>query len=231
MKRRWTGRILKAAVIGAAAVLLLVFGTDQYVKGSVKKQILTEALDSWNEAADAGCILVLGAGVWGDKPSPMLRDRLDKAVEAYKALSADGRHTAPKIVMSGDHGQKEYDEVNIMKDYAVKAGVPSSDVFMDHAGFSTYDSMYRLRHIFGAESAIVISQRYHLYRALYIGKALDMKVYGLPAADVTYRGAMQRELREILARDKDVLKCLTRPEASVMGEPVSLDGSGDVTND
>ena len=116
---------------------------------------------------NADCILVLGCGVRPDKtPSLMLADRLDKAIELYKSGACG------KILMSGDHGGEYYDEVNVMKDYAVAAGVPSQDVFMDHAGFSTYDSMYRAGDVFQVEKAIVVSQRYHVYRAVYIGERL-----------------------------------------------------------
>ena len=77
--------------------------------------------------------------------------------------------------MSGDHGQIEYDEVNTMKQVAIDAGVPSNDIFMDHAGFSTYESIYRAKEIFEADKLIIVSQEYHLYRALYIAKQLGIE--------------------------------------------------------
>mgnify|MGYP000152299077 FL=1 len=72
--------------------------------------------------------------------------------------------------MSGDHGRENYDEVNTMKNYAINDGIPSEDIFMDHAGFETYDSMYRAKKIFGAKKVVIVSQKYHLYRSLYIAK-------------------------------------------------------------
>lgn len=92
--------------------------------------------------------------------------------------------------MSGDHGRKDYDEVQVMKDYAIDKGIPSSDIFMDQAGFSTYESMYRAKAVFQVKNMIVVSQKYHLYRALYSGKGLGMKVTGVPAKETRYAGQM-----------------------------------------
>ena len=118
----------------------------------------------------ADCILVLGAGVReGGRPSLMLSDRLNTSISLYEADVCD------RMLMSGDHGRIEYDEVNVMKDIAVEAGIPSEHIFMDHAGFSTYDSLYRARHIFQAKRVIIVTQQYHLYRALYIARSLGIE--------------------------------------------------------
>ena len=133
--------------------------------------------------------------------------------------------------MSGDHGEESYDEVNTMKEYAIEAGIPSEDIFMDHAGFSTYDSIVRAKEIFGAEKIIIVTQKYHLYRALYIANSFDLEAYGIEAVPNDYNGAMSRELREILARDKDFIKCLFKPEPTYLGEEIPVSGNGDITND
>lgn len=168
--------------------IVFTFGIDGYVKFSTKNQIITvsESL----ELADVDCILILGAGIWDDKPSPMLKDRLDKGIELYK------KGVASKIIMSGDHGRVDYDEVNIMKDYAIEKGVPPEDIFMDHAGFSTYDSVYRVRDIFQAKKVVIVTQKFHLYRALYISNALGIEAYGIMAEPNKYSGQFYRELRE-----------------------------------
>jgi len=171
------------------------------------------------------CIIVLGAGVWGNEPSPLLRDRLDRGIELYFSGAA------PKIIMSGDHGHENYDEVNIMKKYAITKGVPSTDIFMDHAGFSTYDSIYRAQAIFQAQKIIVISQKYHLYRALYIANSLGVEAYGVAAISNNYSGNTYREMREVLARNKDFVKCIFKPEPTYLGETISLNDDGDITND
>jgi vancomycin permeability regulator SanA len=197
---------------------------DALVKGTTSDQILSP-----QEAAqlqDVDCILVLGCGVHDDgSPSDMLHDRLRRGVELYE-LGA-----APKLLMSGDHGRKGYDEVDAMKSFAVEAGIPSEDVFMDHAGFSTYESLYRAKEIFGAEKLIVVSQEYHLYRALYIAERMGLEAYGVSADYRTYWGQTSREIREILARAKDFANTIFWPEPTFLGEAIPVSGNGDLTND
>ena len=118
-----------------------------------------------------------------------------------------------------------------MKDYAIDKGIPSSDIFMDHAGFSTYESMYRAKAVFQVKNMIVVSQKYHLYRALYSGKGLGMKVTGVPAKETSYAGQMYRDLRELLARDKDVVSLLRKTKPTYLGEAIPVSGDGDATND
>ena len=211
--------ILAALVLLGGIVLLAVNG---HVKRSVRPYLLSP-----EEAAKtpADCILVLGCGVRPTgEPSLMLRDRLDMGLQLY------GLGAAPKLLMSGDHGTVDYDKVNAMKDYAMAAGVPSEDVFMDHAGFSTYESMYRARDVFCAERVIVVSQKYHLFRAVYDARALGLDAVGVAAEDIAYLGQTARDLREILARNKDALWCLLQPEPTFLGEAIPVWGSGDLTN-
>ncbi len=133
--------------------------------------------------------------------------------------------------MSGDHGRSDYDEVNIMKEFAIQRGVPSEDIFMDHAGFSSYDSLYRAKGIFGVKKVIIVTQKYHLYRSLYIANQIGIEAYGIPSNPRKYRGQTKRELREILARNKDFIKCILKPNPTYLGEAISINGSGDLTND
>ena len=134
-------------------------------------------------------------------------------------------------MMSGDHGRVNYDEVNAMKAYAVENGVPSEDVFMDHAGFSTYETVYRAKEIFGADKVIIVTQEYHLYRALYIAEALGIEAYGVSADLNRYGGQTMRDIREVLARCKDFAMCLFKPEPTYLGEAIPVSGNGDLTND
>lgn len=167
---RQAGITLLIFSVMAAASLLLI---DHHVRASVLDRIVTS-----EEAAElqADCILVLGAGVRsGGVPSPMLEDRLKTGIALYQSGAAK------RLLMSGDHGRKGYDEVNVMKSYALHGGVPSEAVFMDHAGFSTYESMYRARDIFGAKKIIIATQEYHLYRALYDVESLGLSAYGVAA--------------------------------------------------
>ena len=157
--------------------LLAVVGINLYMTNSVSENVISleDAKDM-----DADCIIVLGAGVRKDgSPTNMLEDRIIIGDRLYKD------NAAGKILMSGDHGRENYDEVNTMKNYAINEGVPSEDIFMDHAGFETYDSMYRAKEIFGARKVIIVTQKYHLYRALYIAKSLGLDAYGV-SSDLRY---------------------------------------------
>ena len=214
------------AVLGGLAVLggALVFGINGYVVHFGEKYILSPTDAA--ALSDMDCILVLGCGVRNDgTPSHMLEDRLRRGVELYKAGAA------PKILMSGDHGRTNYDEVNTMKGYAIDAGVPSEDVFMDHAGFSTYESMYRAQDIFCAEKILIVSQEYHLHRAIYLARALGLEAYGVAADYRTYSGQLYRDIREILARDKDFFIAIFKPDYPYGGETIPVFGNGDLTND
>lgn len=212
-------RIFISIVLLGIVTCILVFGIDFYVRQSTKDRIVNSPDGSYD------CILVLGAGVRGDRPSPMLQDRLDYAIKLYK----EGK--APKLLMSGDHGRTDYDEVNIMKAYAIDFGVPSEDIFMDHAGFSTYESIYRAKHVFEAKKIIIVTQEYHLFRALYVANSLGLEAVGYPSDPRQYTGQAYRELREILARDKDFVYCIFKPEPKYLGPSIAVNGNGDITND
>ena len=211
---------LALAVLGAATV----FGVDAWVRGSTEASILAPEETALLEGVD--CIIVLGCQVKDDgRLSHMLEDRVKRGVALYH----DG--AAPKLLMSGDHGQEDYDEVAAMKRYAVENGVPVADVFMDHAGFSTYETMYRAKAIFGAEKVLIVTQRYHLYRALYIARQLGMEAYGVDADYRTYSGQTMRDIREVLARCKDFAMCIFKPEPTYLGETIPISGNGALTHD
>lgn len=216
-------RLVKVTVLLGLIGLVGLFGLNYFVMVSTQDRILSldEAMDR-----DVECILVLGAGV-GDNgvPSPILKDRLDKGIELYQAKISD------RLLMSGDHGQVDYDEVNVMKNYAISMGITSSDIFMDHAGFSTYESLYRAKVVFQVKKVLIVSQKEHLYRAIYIAQSLGMEAIGVAAEDIHYGGDEVRDLREFLARVKDVFILMIKPKPSFLGDPISLEGDGDSTND
>ena len=212
--------ILAIIVVILALIILTI---NLYVKETTKKQIINNS--DYTKLENIDYIIVLGAGIWGDKPSPMLEDRLLEGINLYN------NNVSNKIIMSGDHGREEYDEVNIMKNYAIEKGVPSENIFMDHAGFSTYESIYRAKEIFKAKKVVIVTQKYHLYRALYIANQLGLEAYGVGSDPRKYVGATYRELREILARDKDFIKCIFKPEPTYLGETISVSGNGNATND
>lgn len=216
-------RILKYVLIIVIIIVVIGILINLYVKLSTKNQIIGE--NECEKLSDIDCIIILGAGIWGDKPSPMLEDRLLEGIKLYQ------NNVSNKIIMSGDHGRKEYNEVKIMKDYAIEKGIPSENIFMDHAGFSSYESIYRAKEIFGANKIVIVTQKYHLYRALYIANQLGIEAYGVGADPRQYVGATYRELREILARNKDFFKCIFKPEPTYLGDTIPVSGNGDITND
>ncbi len=219
--RRWFPRLFRWAVWAAVATAVLVGGTNGIVMGVANGHIVAQ-----DKAQKAEAIIVPGAKVWQNgQPSYMLQDRLDVAYELYAA------GVAPKILVSGDHGQAEYDEVNNMRRYLEDRGVPTEDIFMDHAGFDTYDTMYRAGAIFGVKNAVVVTQRYHLYRAVYLGLARGIDVQGV-ACD-RYRSPYQWyfSLREAAARSKDLVQALLRLGPKYLGDEIPISGSGVTTHD
>ena len=216
-------KIVKRAVIAVILIGLIcassAFGISFYIQRAADDRIFA-ADSAWSDFG-ADCILVLGCGVRDDgSPSPMLRDRMTTAVELYKSGAA------PKLLVSGDHGRTGYDEVNVMRDFALKAGVPSEDIFMDHAGFSTYDSVYRAGEVFQVEKAVIVTQRYHLYRALYGCERMGTDSLGAAADQAVYRGQNYREFREVLARDKDLAKWIVKPDPTFLGDTIPISGTG-----
>ncbi|HHV35692.1 MAG TPA: DUF218 domain-containing protein [Syntrophomonadaceae bacterium] len=210
--------LMLVSILGLASIFII----NTYVQSSVRDKIIRV-----DEAAslDADGILILGAGVWGDGPSPMLEDRLLQGIELYENGASD------RLLMSGDHSRKEYDEVNVMKQFAVDRGIISEHIFMDHAGFSTYESLYRARDVFEADKIIIVTQRYHLYRALYIAEKLGLKAYGVASDPRQYVGQEIRNLRESLARVKDFFMVIFGPEPTYLGDLIPISRDGDLTND
>lgn len=227
MKQK-TRNIFRPILITCIALALLcaaaVPGINAHVKYIGGQHLLTPQQAAQLDGVD--CILVLGCLVKDNgSPSDMLADRLNRGIELYR------QGAAPKLLMSGDHGSEDYDEVNAMKSIAMIAGIPSRDIFMDHAGFSTYESVYRAKEIFGADKIIIVTQEYHLYRALYIAQQLGIEAYGVDADLRPYWGQTRRDVREILARCKDFVLAIQKPAPTYLGEAIPISGDGDVTND
>lgn len=210
-------------VVAAVLAVVAVFAVTNVVTIVGAKGSIVSAEEASISSADA--IVVLGASVYADgTPSGILQDRLDDGIALYFA------GVAPKIIMSGDNGTASYNEVRVMKQYAIARGVPSEDIFCDHAGFSTYESMYRAKYVFGCDRIVVATQTYHLYRALWSAKSLGMQATGVPSDYREYQKQLQYEIREIPARTKDFFKALLRVPSTYVGDAISLDQDGDVTN-
>lgn len=218
----------KYFLLGGAALLLLgVFAVilpNIVVCASSAKYIYNRSEIS-ELADDFDCILVLGAGVYSDgTPTPMLNDRLAVACEAYEAGRSD------RLIMSGDHLNADYNEPGTMKKFAIEQGIDSKVIFLDHAGISTYDSVYRAIKLYGADKILIVTQKYHLYRAIYLARALGAEACGVSANLRSYMKQPLYTTREWAARVKDFAMAITKPEATYMGEKFDLSGDGDITN-
>ncbi len=210
-------------IVAVALAIVAVFAVTNVVTIVGSKGSIVNADEASISSADA--IVVLGASVFADgTPSGILQDRLDDGIALYFA------GVAPKLIMSGDNGTESYNEVRVMKQYAIAQGVPSEDIFCDHAGFSTYESMYRAKYVFGCQRIVVATQTYHLYRALWSAKSLGMQATGVSSDYHEYQKQLQYDIREVPARTKDFFKALFRMPSTYVGDAISLDQDGDVTN-
>lgn len=192
-------------LLALLAVLLLVpLGFDRYVVWSTRDRVYTEE-EAPRDKVDA--ILVLGAYVRDDGSlCPMLEDRMTVGVRLYQAGISD------TLVLSGDASREGYDEPEAMKQFALQHGVPEQAIVLDKAGLSTYASVYRAKNVGGYRSLAIVSQQYHLYRALYIADALEVQAIGVSSDLRRYWNQFKYDCREILARNKDFWQCRRLPE-------------------
>ena len=215
-------RALRALIVLLILAVVLPLTLNYIVMATTQSRIITPDAAA---KLDADAILVLGARVWGNgQPSGILKDRINTGVDLYEAGASD------RLLMSGDHGTDDYDEVNAMKDYAIERGVSPAVIFMDHAGFSTYESLYRARDIFQIKTVVIVSQQYHLYRALYIARALGLDAYGVSCDTREYNAYLLFDVRETLARCKDFFYSIFQPLPTYLGDVIPITGDGSATN-
>lgn len=210
--------ILTIIIISLGTILLI----DNHVKNQGSKYIMSP-----QNTPEVDAILVLGAGVYSDGTvCPMLKDRLDTALAVYD------KNASTKFLVSGDHGQVNYNEVKAMKNYLLKNGIKSENIFMDHAGFSTYESIYRAKDIFEVKKVTIVTQEYHLMRAVYTARKLGLQAYGVSADKQNYPYMPHYKNREIAARCKDfVYVNILKPEPKYLGESIPISGDGNITDD
>lgn len=214
-------RLLRLGFAGVVLLALAVVGANAVVLLDARGRTVAEADPA--AAPRAQVALVLGAQVKPDgTPSAMLADRIDAAADLHRA----GR--VEKLLLSGDHGRVGYDEVGTMRGALLRRGVPAEDLFTDHAGFDTWDSAQRARRVFGARSAIVVTQRFHLSRALFAARRAGLDATGYPADRARGYGRVMTRLRtrEWLARVKVTGDALTGARPRFLGPPIALDGDG-----
>lgn len=205
------------------AVAILFVSVNARVIRSSSPRLISE--DTAATLKDVDCILVLGSSVQPNGTlNRVVRERVDTALTLYETGVSD------RLLMSGDHGRVNYDEVNAMKQYCVDKGVDADIIFLDHAGFNTYDSIYRAKAIFGVQKMVIVSQEYHLYRAVYIANELGIEAYGV-AAEQQASTTLITNLRESVARVKDYFSCAFHMEPTVLGEPIPISGSAKLSDD
>ncbi len=209
-------------LIGAILLATLLFFIDYHVSSIGSRNLLTV-----DEAPESDAIIVLGAYVYPNgRVSDMLADRLNYGYDLYRLKKAS------KIIVSGDHGRTDYDEVNAMRSYLQAKGVPREDIFMDHAGFNTYDSLYRLRDVFLVKKAIIVSQEYHVLRALYIAEKLGIEATGVGADTYVYPGMKYYRAREVGARAKAfIMAGILKAKPKYLGDTIPIWESGELTDD
>jgi vancomycin permeability regulator SanA len=206
--------IKKLLIISSVALglfLVMIISCNYYILSYSKPFIF-----STSTVPTSGVVLVLGAKVNPPNiPSLALQDRLDTALDLYN------NNKVSLFLVSGDHGTKDYDEVNTMKQYLLDHDVPKEKIFLDHAGFDTYDSFYRARDIFQVTSTIVVTQEYHLPRSLYIGRELGITTYGINAERTWFPIF---SVREVGARVKAIWNIMTYSKPKFLGETIPITG-------
>jgi vancomycin permeability regulator SanA len=221
---RWLRRSILVAGTAAVALVGFVVAVNQVIVRSAddRRYVSVEAVPEREVA------IVFGAGLFDGRPSPALADRLDGAIELYE------RGSVAHLLMSGDNSRPDYDEVSAMRDYAIERGVPAQAITRDYAGFDTYDTCYRARDIFGVDGAVLVTQDYHLARALYTCDQLGLDVVGLAVPDWQFRSGdlgyeyssrdqVAYTVREWLARSKAFVDTnVLHPEPTHLGDPEGL---------
>ena len=222
---------LVALVVAASMFAMIV---NSHIQESTKGRIVydyetsvgeisRETLDRIEEL-EPQCIMVLGCGILDEEtPSTMLKGRLDTGISLYNA------GVAPKLLLTGDNGQVEHNEIHVMLNYCLNAGVPAEDIFCDHAGFSTNESMLRAAEIFDVERLVIVTQRYHEYRALYDAEHAGLEALGVAAYLGQSPGPAQ-EMRELMARNKDFLLFKFGTPTAVGGEKIDITGDGRISH-
>ncbi len=221
-----SSKLKKIAIISALVLVIAVVSVlimNLVVVGGAKGHIVR----SPGKVTRAPVAIVLGAKVLeNQRLSDMLADRVNTGIELYK------KGKVKKLLLTGDHGQTAYDEVNSMRKYALERGVPAEDIFMDHAGFNTYDSMCRARDVFEVKQAVIVTQDFHLARSVYTARALGIDASGVSADRHIYAGVVLNEAREALARIKAFIQLtITHPKPKFLGSKIPITGDGRLTND
>ena len=195
-------------LLTVAAVLLMISSMPLLLSSMVKGAVAADIHEAEEPAETYEVILILGCGIRANgKPSDMLQDRLETGIALYRS------GVAPKLLLSGDHEHNDYNEVKVMKNYCLEAGIPEEAILCDRYGLSTYDSVVRAKNVFDVRRVVIVTQKYHLYRSLYIAEKIGVDAVGVSADLRTYQMQTYRDLREVLARCKDFYMLLREEPA------------------
>ncbi len=215
-------RLIKPLLLLGASILILLIIANAVVFYQSKEYMYS----NFSDVPKCYTAIVLGAKVYSNGvPSDYLRDRLDVAIELYR------NNKVTRFLLSGDHGQTSYDEVNNMKAYLLDHGINSADVFLDHAGFDTYNTMVRARKIFQVKDAIIVTQEFHLPRAVYIARSKGIEAYGIKADKREYRAMKTLKIREALAKVKAFGEVLINKKPRFMGNEIPITGDSKLSYD
>lgn len=209
----------KKFILLCLSLIFIVLGLNYYVKSTSTSFCYKDI----TLVPKTSVGIIFGAGIKGNQPSKYLKDRLDAGIQLYK-----NQHIQT-LLLSGDNGRIDYDELSVMKLYCAQNGVDTNHIFLDYAGFDTYSTLYRAKAIFNVEQAVLVSQNYHLYRAIYIGRALGINCYGYAADRGTYTLKRKNELRESLAITKSVFDVHRGRIPKYLGKVVPITGASNYT--
>ena len=191
---------IKIFIIVILVIILIPFLINFYVifNNNDKIYAFDEISDKYDIALILGCSVLKN-----NTPSKMLKDRLDMGINLYNSSKV------AKILISGDH-EEGYSEVEVMYNYLINEGINKEDILLDYEGYSTSDSMLNYKEKYSDNSVVIVTQKYHLYRSLHISKELNIDAIGVHAELINYHGFIFREIREILARNKDFFAFLIK---------------------
>jgi len=226
MKKK--GKLINMLIISFMILVTIVVMSSLLVINVVKSYGEKFIISEDKLPKDCDAIIVLGAGIKDDgTPSDILVDRLETSKEVYSAGASD------TFILSGDHGREEYNEVKAMKEYIITDDINEERIFLDHAGFSTYDTMYRAKEIFKVKKVIIVTNEYHLPRALYLARKMGIDAYGIASDKRNYLYIYNYKKREKLAQLKDFVYInILKPKPEFLGESIPVDNSdGRITDD
>lgn len=204
-------RLLTLILVGIELMVVFVITTNVIVLLSTRRYIYNDV----NSVPSAQAVLIPGASLLPDgTPAPIFKDRVNAAIDLYAAGKAE------KFLVSGDNGEESHNEVDPVRLYLLEKGVPAQDIFLDHAGFDTYSTMYRARRVFGVSSVIIATQSFHLPRAIFLARKLGISAYGINADEGHI--LFDNYVREIFANEKAIIDLAVNRKPKYLGEAIPI---------